>query len=211
MHRIFHLMRSVRQSRKFHRITLKAHAASPVVCDSCPANTDLIATLLWNEIMCHILCNRIFINAELCAVATVYIRLRRSHAIPLHLVVICIKLEHHTKLRHITKLLHRIIGKCRLDRSVSIDLIGNPTLTCRYRRHTVSKSDACPFLCHFDFRFLGSRIWSAGRIFVRQVHGCDLPLGITHRHQVAAVIVVWCTPEVWLRDHLNHFHTTIAV
>ena len=166
MHRIFHLMRSVWQGRKLHRIALKAHAASFVVCDSRPADTDLIAALLRNEIMCHILCNRIFINAELCAMATVYIRLRRSHAVPLHLVVICIKLEHHTKLRHIAKLLHRIIGKCRLDRSVSIDLIRKAALACRYRRHAVSKSDARPFLCHFDFRFLGSRERSAGRVFV---------------------------------------------
>ena len=54
-----------------------------------------------------------------------------SKSIPGYMVIICIKLENHTKFRHIAKLLHRIIGKCGTNSSISENFISKCTLSCR--------------------------------------------------------------------------------
>ena len=58
---------------------------------------------------------------------------------------------------------------------------------------------------------LNAWVMSACWIFVRQIHGSKFPLPITHLHQVSTVVIIWCSPEVWLWNHFDHFHAAVTV
>ena len=211
MHRIFQLVRCVRQCGKFHLVAAEHHTTALAVRHGCPAYTNLVAALLRNEIFRHIVFDFILINAKLCSGAAVHIRLLRSHAVPGNMVIIGIQLEHYAELRHIAELFHRIVGQRRLNAAIAEDAVGQLALACRCGRHHVAVADFRAVLVHFDFRCIQSRIMTSVRIFVGQIHRCNLPLAVTHRHQASAVVVDRRTPEVRLRNHLDHLDTAVTV
>ena len=136
----------------------------------------------------------------------VCIGLIRSHAIPGKIVIICIKPEHHAKLRHIRKSLYRIIHQFCLDRSITKNGVGNLTFARRCCRHKIGVSD-----CHgivFFFHF-GRDIVKHPTVSVTDIHARDLPLCIARRSH--ASVIHRCPPEIRHRDLLDHFFPRIAV
>ena len=211
MHRIFHLMWCVWQCGEFHSITGKQHTSALTVCYRCPTYTNLVSAFLWNHVFCHIIFYFVLVDTQFCAFASVHIGFFRSHAVPGYIVIICIEFEHNTEFRHITQTFYRIIRQCGADASVTVYLIAQFTLSCRSCWHRISKCNLCAVIQDFDFRNMHSRIMSSGRIFVRQIHGCQFPLSAAHLHQTSVIVVDRCTPEVWSWNHLDHFHSTVTV
>ena len=138
----------------------------------------------------------------------VCIGLIRSHAIPGKIVIICIKPEHHAKLRHIRKSLDRIIHQFRLDCSITENRVGNLTFTCRCCRHKISIRDCHGIVFFFHFRW---DIIKHAAISVADIHARDLPLCIARRCHASVIIVNRCPPEIRHRDLFNHFFPRIAV
>ena len=141
MHCILQLMRRIRQSREGHRSVLtghgKTHSPAFAVANFRIPYLFLAAAFLRDKICRHIILHKILIDAELSPLLTVRIGLGRSEPIPFHMIIIGAQLEHHTELRHISQLFHRIIGEGRLHAAVPEYLVGNPALRRRYRTEII--------------------------------------------------------------------------
>ena len=46
---------------------------------------------------------------------------------------------------------------------------------------------------------------------MRKIHAGQLPLSVTHGHQISLIVVGWSSPEVGLRNHLDHFHAAETI
>ena len=141
----------------------------------------------------------------------VSISFHRSKSIPLHMVIICVEFKEYTKLRHIPQFFDRIISKRCFYTSIAKYFIGNMALCHRCSRHYISIRYHCGMLFHLKLRLMSSHINTVAIIFEIQVHTCNLPLCITHLHQISAVVVDRCTPEIRLWNGLDHLTTCIFI
>ena len=215
MHCIFHLMRCVWQGREHHRtvffIHLKKHSSAFPVCDLRPSDLFLGTAFLWNHISCHIIFYHIVVDSKLCTFLTVCIGLSFSKSIPGYMIIICIKLENHTKFRHIAKLLHRIIGKCGTNSSISENFISKCTLSRRNSWKKIGIGYLYGMLFFLYLWYISRSICRSAVILMVYIHAGNLPLSISHCHQISTVIVCWCTPEIRLRNCLDHFFSCIFI
>ena len=208
MHCIFHLMRCVWKCAETHLISCKHKSSSFCVSYLCPSYLLLISTLLRHQILRHIICHLVVINTKLCSFFAVCVGFFRSKTIPLESVIISTYLHHHTKLRHISKLFYHIISHMNNYRSISVHIICNLTAACRCSRHSVLENNS-----HIVFLLL---IAYRGTVkhsccLMCDIHTCDFPLSVFLRHTVSVIIIYRCSPEIWHRDFLYHFPSTIFV
>ena len=141
----------------------------------------------------------------------VCISFRRSKSIPLDMVIICIEFKEYTKLRHIPQFFYRIIGQGSFYPSISEYFVGKAALADRCRRHDVSKGNLHTVIMDSCLRGVGRTIHSPAELFVACVHAGNLPLCVTHRHLISTVIICRCSPEIRLRNCLDHFSSCIFI
>ena len=127
------------------------------------------------------------------------------------MVIICIKLEDHTELRHVAKLLHRIIGKGSAYSSVSVNLVSKSALCRRGCRKEIGVGYFYRMFLLFHLGFISQSVGCASVFLVVYIHAGNFPLCVAHCHQISTVIVCWRTPEVRLRNCLDHFFTCVFI
>ena len=96
----FHFMGSVGQRREEHGlcgICGKQQPATLAVHYLCSAHSGLYTALLRHKVLCHVVCDLVLVNAQLCTMLAVPVGLRRAVSVPLHRVVIGVDLEQHTE------------------------------------------------------------------------------------------------------------------
>ena len=136
----------------------------------------------------------------------------RSKTVPFHMVIICIEFKENTKLRHVSQLFHRIICQSCFHSSITKHFVCQTALADRCGRHQIFKSDLYTVFMNSCLRCIGRCIsLFAPEIFVRYIHTCDFPLCIAHWHQVSAVVICRCSPEIRLRDRLDHLSSCIFI
>ena len=161
--------------------------------------------------MSHIISYHVFVNTKFCTMFTVCVSLSLAQSVPFYMIIICIELEHYAKLRHIAQFFDRIISKCCFYTSITKYFIGNMALCHRCSRHYISIRYHCRMFFYLKLRLMSAHINTITVIFVVQIHTCNLPLCITHLHQISTIVVDRCTPEVWLRNGLDHLTTCIFI
>ena len=95
-----HFMGSVGQRREEHGlcgICGKQQSTALAVHYFCPVHSGLCAALLRYKVLCHVVCNLVLVNAQLCTMLAIPVGLRRAVSVPLHRVVIGVDLEQHTE------------------------------------------------------------------------------------------------------------------
>ena len=93
-----HFMGSVGQRREEHGlcgICGKQQSTALAVHDLCPAHSGLCTALLRHKVLCHVVCDLVLVNAQLCTMLTIPVGLRRAVSVPLHRVVIGVDLEQY--------------------------------------------------------------------------------------------------------------------
>ena len=192
-------------------VHLKKHSSSLAVGYFCPANFFFCTTFLRYHISCNIICNHICINTKFCTFFTIRIGLCLAKSIPFHTVIICVKFKDHTEFRHITEFLNRVIRKSCFHSSITKNFIRKFTFTGRCSRHNIGVRYLYRLLIHFYFWHICRAICSLSKVFVTQVHAGKFPLSVAHSHKISTVIVGWCTPEIWLRNCLDHLFSGIFI
>ena len=205
-------MRCPGQCGELHIVSLKSHASAFLIRHFSPAHAGFVSTFLGNKIFCHIIRHFIPIDPQFRAFAAVHISFFRSHAVPGDIIIVRVKFKHHAELRHISQFLHRVIGKSSLDGAISEYPVSQFALSCRSGGHKICKCNPGAVFFHSKFRKQNIRELSVcHRFFMSQIHTGKFPLSIAHGHQIALIIVIGSSPEIRLRNHLDHFHTCITV
>ena len=100
MELLYYFMGSVGQRREEHGlcgICGKQQSTTLAVHYFCPAHSGHCSALLRYKVLCHVVCNLVLVNAQLCTMLAVPVGLRRAVSVPFHRVVIGVDLEQHTE------------------------------------------------------------------------------------------------------------------
>ena len=96
----------------------------------CPAHRGLCTALLRHKVLCHVVCDLVLVNAQLCTMLTIPVGLRRAVSVPLHRVVVSVDLEQYAELRHCCKSFHRVIVQGGLDAAITEHTVLQAALCC---------------------------------------------------------------------------------
>ena len=176
------------------------YSPSLFICNFCISYLCLISTLLWHQILSHLILDHTLVYTDSSSSFSILVALLRSVTVPLHLIVICIKLKYHTEFRHIRQTFSAIIGQLAINSSISEHLVFKLTLSFRFSIEIILIQNTYIIFLNTHLRFCRSCI-----------HTCYFPLTHILRHMVTVVVVNRSSPEVRLWHFSNQLFSCILI